>query len=206
MRAAEPAVPTHDPDEVRRAADEILARPEFLPEPRSLQERVFEWIADAFGRLIEDATGGGRGSIVAIAVIVVATAVAGWALYRLVRTMSRDRRVAVDVGDDDVGRSPRDWLAEAAVHEAKGDWRQAVRCRYRALVAELTDRGLLEEVPGRTSGEYRRLVASALPDGAPPFAAASDTFDRAWYGSNPAGPDDAIRVREAAEGVLRVAA
>ena len=206
MTAGEPRVPTHDPDDVRRAADEILARPEFLPEPRSLQERVFQWIGDAFSRLIDVATGGGRGSVVAIAVLITATAVAVWALYRLVRTMSRDRRVAVTVDEDHVGRSPRDWLAEAEAHESKGEWRQAVRCRYRALVAELTDRGVVEEVPGRTSGEYRRLVASALPDGAPPFAAASDTFDRAWYGSRPAGPDDVARVRQAADGVLRVAA
>ena len=52
-------------------------------------------------------------------------------------------------------RTAAQWRAEAAAHDAAGRWREALRCRYRALVAELAGRGLVEEIPGRTSGEYR---------------------------------------------------
>ena len=138
----------------------------------------------------------------------VATVVIVFAVYRLARAIHRERgrRSGAVTAADDVGRPPSEWLAAAAAHEACGEWNDAVRCRYRALVAELAVRGLLEEVPGRTSGEYRRLLADALPVGAPPFSTASDVFDRAWYGFRSADAVDAETVRTAADTVMRVAA
>lgn len=199
-------VPQADPEAARRAAREILARPEFRPEPRPLLDRVLAWIGDLVGQLLGAIAGGGSAAVVAVVMVVVALAVLAWAIGRLVRTMSWRSGAAAAESDDDTGRSPRDWQADADAAERAGDWRQAVRCRYRALVADLHARGLLEEVPGRTSGEYRREVATTLPAGSPPFSAASDTFDRVFYGGRRAGPDDAAAVRAATADVLRAAA
>src|SRR5207244_8332949 len=99
-------------------------------------------------------------------------------------------------------RPPGDWEAGAAGHEAAGRWRDAVRCRYRALVADLARRGVVDEVPGRTSGEYRAEVTASLPAAAADFTGATDLFERAWYGAADAGPDDDERFKRLAERVL----
>ncbi len=112
-------------------------------------------------------------------------------------------RPAVDV---ETGRPARDWLREAVEHERVGEWRDAVRCRYRALVAELAADGLIEEIPGRTTGEYRAFVASSVPTAAPPFAGASDLFERAWYGHRLGEAEDTDRFRDLANEVLTAAA
>ncbi|MBV9410730.1 MAG: DUF4129 domain-containing protein, partial [Acidimicrobiia bacterium] len=95
-----------------------------------------------------------------------------------------------------------DWRAEAEAHERAGEWRQAVRCRYRALVADLAGRGILNEVPGRTAGEYRRELGDALPAASPQFAGATELFEGAWYGHRPTGEADAAHFRDLADRVL----
>jgi hypothetical protein len=201
-------VPAPSADEVRRGADEILSRPEFQEPARSLYERVLDWIgariADALGAFL----GGGAGAVVAWVVLVaLVLAVA----YLVARALQRDRRVARGDGDGvavetDVRRAPADWEAEAARHEAEGRWRDALRCRYRALVAGLARRGVVDEVPGRTSGEYRLLVGRARPQAAEPFAGATDLFERAWYGGEDPGPDAASDFRALAGAVESAAA
>jgi hypothetical protein len=99
-------------------------------------------------------------------------------------------------------RGPAEWRADAEAAERAGQWRQALRCRYRALVAELADRGLVEEVAGRTAGEYRAEVAGAAPAVAAPFAGATELFERAWYGEAPTGQDEAARFRGLSDEVL----
>jgi hypothetical protein len=77
-----------------------------------------------------------------------------------------------------------------------------LRCRYRALVADLATRGLVDEIPGRTTGEYRRELASSLPSALDEFSGATDLFERAWYGEVPMGPDEHARFRSHADRVL----
>jgi hypothetical protein len=182
-----------DPDEARRRAEEILARPEFQPPGRSPVERVLDWVFDRldelFGRLGGIGGGGSAGLIgwlllAAGAATLVALVVT--AVRRRPRRSPRDvKRAAVVV---DRSREPRDWRDEAAGHAAAGRWKDALRCRYRALVGDLARRGLLDEIPGRTTGEERSQLAVTTPPAAPDFSRATDLFDRAWYGDEPTGP------------------
>jgi hypothetical protein len=68
-------------------------------------------------------------------------------------------------------------------------------------VATLARTGAVEEVPGRTTGEYRTLVRQARPAVAEPFADATDRFERAWYGNDDVGPADAADFRTVADRV-----
>jgi Domain of unknown function (DUF4129) len=83
----------------------------------------------------------------------------------------------------DHSRAPSDWRAAAAEHLAAGRYREALRCRYRALVGDLARRGLLDEIPGRTTGEERIQLADLAPDSSPAFSRASSMFDDVWYGA-----------------------
>lgn len=82
----------------------------------------------------------------------------------------------------DRSREPTNWRTEAEQHRRAGRYRDALRCRYRALVGDLARRGLIDEIPGRTTGEERAQLRRVTPAAAPPFDAAADLFDGAWYG------------------------
>lgn len=199
MRSGLPP-PEVSADEARRAAEEILARPEFRrPEPSPF-ERAQDWVGERLGDLLRGLTAGGAGTVVAWVLLGLAVAVVVALAARVLRTTRRvpTRPLALDV---ERRRPPADWRAEAERREAAGDWKAALRCRYRALVADLIARDLLDDLPGRTAGEYRREVADHVPAVAGEFAGASELFERAWYGDLPTGPDALRRFRELAERV-----
>lgn len=195
--------PQQSPAEVRDAADDVLSRPEFQHEP-GLVERATTWIFDRLNGLFS-ALGGGAGgqSLLGWVALALLAGVVGFFVYRLLRT------VQPPTGDDDesevsVTRSGRriDWLERAADAEADGRWRLGLRCRYRALAASLTTLGVLDDIPGRTTGEHRQEVTRRAPEASVPFAGAAELFDRAWYGNLPTGPDESSRFQGLAEQVL----
>jgi hypothetical protein len=201
-RARDLPVPTRAPDDVRRVADEVLARREFRrPEP-SLFDRAQEWVAEQLERVFESLAGGGRGSLVGLVLLVLLVGAVVWLALRLGRTVGGDPRVRMPEAVVEDVRSAQEWRAEAERAEAEGRWREGVRYRHRALVAELAERGVVEEVPGRTAGEYRRDIAGAAPEVADDVAAATDLFERVWYGDLRAGAAERDRFGALADRVL----
>jgi hypothetical protein len=198
-------VPATDPSEVGRRADEILARPEFQPDPTGLVERGFEALGDAVGGLLDALFTGGGSSLVAWAILVLVGGLTAFLVIRLGRTVQRSPQQEVGAASS-TARPPSDWLAEAERLEAIGAWRDGLRCRYRALVGDLIDRRLVVDVPGRTAGEYRRDVAEAAPAASGEFAGATELFERAWYGDRSTGADESARFRALADRVLDEAA
>ena len=178
--------PDHSGDAIRRAAREILSRPEFRRPPKSWYQRLSGWLGDLLDRIARVA---GGTTIAGVVILLVGLAAIIWLLFRLRRTLRPDPQLRVSVMVD-IGRPATDWRREAAAHDAAGEWRQALRCRYRALVADLAAAGKVREVPGRTTGEYRVEVARTLPRAAADFSAATDLFERAWYGASQAGRDE----------------
>lgn len=195
-------VPVRDPQQVREVVREVLSRPEFRPPQRSLTERLFDWVLEVIGRLLAALGGSGAGGIVGLILLALVLAGVGVLAARFSRglTPSPEVAAAVPAGRR---RSAAEWRAEAEAHERTGAWREAVRSRYRALVADLAARGLVEEVPGRTAGEYRREVGRALPEAAADFAGATELFEVAWYGRSRTGAGDAAHLRDLSDHVLR---
>jgi Domain of unknown function (DUF4129) len=199
-------VPHHDPLQVRGAAQDILRRAEFQPSKRSWWSAAIHWVLHGLGQLLGRLLGIGGGSgvqgwlavaaLVAVVVVVVLLAVRYW--VPLARNPSRP----VVMTAARRGRSAVDWRAEAARHERDGRWRDALRCRYRALVADLAGRGVVEEVPGRTAGEYRAEMQARAPAVATEFAGATALFEDAWYGDRPTGPDEQAHFDELAGRVV----
>jgi len=193
--------PTRAPQQVHRAVQEVLSRPEFRPAARSLLSRVWTWLLAGLSELIGLLTTTTGGSIVGLALFAVLVVLIVLVATRFARGMSRSPEVAAAVASPP-HRSAADWRAEADSHERAGEWRQAVRCRYRALVADLASRGVVEEAAGRTAGEYRGEVGRNLPGAAEAFAGATELFERAWYGRRPTGAGEATRLRDLAGRVL----
>jgi hypothetical protein len=195
-------VPTRDPQEIREVVREVLARPEFRPAERSLVQRVYDWVLEMIGRLLGAIAGSGAGGIVGLVLLALVLTGVGVLAARFSRGLTPSAEVAAVVPAGR-RRSPADWRADAEAQERVGAWREAVRSRYRALVADLAARGLVEEVPGRTAGEYRREVGRAVPAAAADFAGATELFEVAWYGRSDTGAQEAAHLRDLSDRVLQ---
>jgi Domain of unknown function (DUF4129) len=186
--------PSHDSDEVRRAAREILARPEY-DWHSSLIDRIGSWIAEQLSRISVPL---GLGNIpvwlgwVFLGVVVVLVLALLFRSRRRLPGLDRARgeggRVVVAEGETDV-----DWAAEIARCEADGRWREGLRARYRVLVGQLAAAGVIPDLVGRTTGELVADVRGAAPPIAPAFARATSQFEAVWYGAAPSGPAEAER-------------
>ena len=207
MRLASPETlppPATDAEEIRRGAEEILRRPEFQPPPRSLYQQALDKLQELLGDVIGALVGGTSGSILAWGVLLAIVAAVTYLVVRGVQS-GRGRRAADAAPqvaiESDVGRPFAEWDAEAARLEREGRWRDALRCRYRSLIAALAGAGVVEEIPGRTAGEYRTLVRGMRPQVDEPFGGATDLFERAWYGDEPTGPGESEDFRRLADRV-----
>ncbi len=195
-------VPTRDPDQVHRAAREVLSQPEFREAGRPLLSRIWAWLLGRIGELVAALIGTSAGSIVGLLLTLLILGGVAVLALRFARGMTRDPEVAAAIPSAP-RRSAEDWRGEAEAHERAGEWRNALRCRYRALVADLAGRGLVEEVPGRTAGEYRGEVQRNAPAAAEAFAGATELFESAWYGRTATGAGEASRFRDLAGRVLQ---
>lgn len=199
--------PEHAPGRARDAADRVLARPEYRwADDESLFERIGGWVAEQIERVTVP-FGLGAGGVpvwVGWLVLVALVALVGVLVYRSRAGWHRDRapgaagdgRVVVSAGDDRV-----DWAAEVGRCESLGLWREVLRARYRVLVGDLAQRGVIGDLVGRTAGELVNDVRVTAPGAAAAFAATTEVFEAAWYGGAPTGPDDRDRFVRLADDV-----
>lgn len=196
--------PTTSPERAREAAEAVLARPEYAEARPNLLERAWQTVVDWLVELLSGLDGLPGVEWVGLAVLAAGAAAAGWlasiALRRVRRSAgSGEVPVALE------GRDAAAWRAEAAAHETAGAWRKALRCHYRALLAELVAAGRVDEVPGRTAREYLAQAAAGDPALRAPLGAATDAFEAAWYGHAPADREQAARMAAHADEVRRLA-
>ncbi len=184
------------------AAQEVLSRPEFHRPGPSIIERIEGWISDGLNRVLEVFSGVAGGGVIAMVILIAAAVLVVTMLLRFGRGVQSDPGVPAARIRTGRGRTADEWRAAAADLEAQGQWRAALRCRYRALVAELAGRGVLDDLPGKTTGEERVEVAQAMPSVGDRFGEATALFDEAWYGDAPTGPAEAARLKDLSAAVL----
>jgi len=200
-----PPPSTRDPDAVRQAAEQILADPRYDRPPEPFVDRVLGWFGDRISDALGSLVAGGGGAVVAWVILLAGV---GGIVYLVIRhgrigslPVARTARPRPMV---ELTRTARQWRDEAAALEADGRWREGLRCRHRALVADLVRAGDIPEQPGRTAGEYVRDVARARPAAAGEMAAATELFEAAWYGGAATGAAEAARFAELEAQVLAV--
>ena len=169
-------------DEAADAARRELAKAIYAEGRPSLPQRVLSWvvqhISDAIGALASATPGGAVGLIALLAVLVVVVVV----VTRRVGGIRTSGAVDVPVF---VGRlrSAAAYRAEADAAAAAGDWDEAVRQRFRAVVRSLEERDIHDPRPGRTADEAAAEAARAMPACAPGHRLAARSFDDVAYGS-----------------------
>lgn len=199
--------------QVRDVAEEVFRRAEFQRR-KSLLERVIDWIARLFrGREVDmpqvqpRSGSSALGHLLLYLLLAAAVVVVVWLVIRVLRTgrLTRSR-------GDDADEAPRveeerpasEWRSDAARAEAEGRWKDAMRDRYRELVAELVERRVLPDVAGRTTGELRVDMVDHAPGAADAFSEACLLFELPWYADVTTGPDENARMRALTTEILTV--
>ena len=195
-------------EEARDLARRELADPVYDAEPSWLQEAV-GWLVDRIDELLSRTTGalGGLVGIAIMAALLVLVAAA--VIYRM-GPMARRARSRAPVFDG-APRTSAEYRADADAAASRGDWSTAVVERYRAIVAGLEERGVLDPRPGRTADEAAAEGGSALPGVAHDLGVGAVLFDAVRYGGRSATSaddgtlrrlDDAVRAaRRSSTGV-----
>lgn len=194
--------PTVDGGVADRTVEQILQEPAFTTARRSwlarLRDDIRQWVIDRLASLFES----GAGTVLAWSLVGLAVLVGVLVAVRALRDVRRGAVAEEGVTAVTVTRRPAaDWLADARAARDDGDLAEAVRCGYRAVVAGLAASGGVDEVPGRTVGEYRAQVRSNEPRRLDDFTRASDVFERVWYARRPPHPDDVDTVLAVADEV-----
>ena len=146
------------------------------------------WL-DSLGRRISDLVAkilqgaghvAGLSPAITVLLAVAVIALLAWVLPRV----RRDRNVAaIDRAVlDDVRITPglyRDLAAQALSDSRYGE---AVVNGFRAITKDMSDRGVLDDSPGRTAHEVSRTLTSPFPDYGERLVRAGDLFDSVRYG------------------------
>ena len=177
-------------EEARDVADQVLSGRAYVEaaRPPSLQERAFDWIADLIGDLFNALSSTGGRGIIAWVVIIGFGLLIAFLVTRLMRNLDplpappASARPIVEITES---RSAGDWLADAIAAERNHDWRTAIRCRHRSLVAELLNLEIVTARPGLTAGEIAHEVAQARPAAAATMHQATWLFKDTWYWEAP---------------------
>lgn len=187
----------HDPEGVRELARELLSESPFREQQPSAVEQLLERagsiIGGLLGRLIALVSGD---TAVAWVIVLLGTILLVAAVWRWTRGLRVASGVGVEVPDLK-GRTADDWrrLSDEAIDRDELD--RALRLRYLAVVAVLVERGVLQDVPGRTIRELDADLAAMRPDLSEPVALAGARLERVTYGGAPATPQDVEVVDQA---------
>ncbi len=182
------------PDDINERADQILSRPEFN-RSESVLDRIGGWLNDFLGNLLTSFSQGGAPTFVAWLILSGLAVVAAWLLWRLepwrrVKRHDDDSAgVATSIVQESARLDARQLRVEAQALSEQGQFDQALRARYRAVLVDLVTQGAIEDVAGRTPGEYRREVADGAPGVAIPFGELTTQFENVWYGPYSATAD-----------------
>ncbi len=202
LAAASLPRPQQSPEASQAKAHAILSQHQFARARPNIFEQVLRWLSMHLGNGLTTLASGGWGALAGWAVLILVVglvaAVVGFAL----RGVRRDPERPEAPFRVQPRRTATDWRTEAEAFEADGQWKEGLRCRYRALIAELIEAKAVLDLPGRTTGEYRGDVAVTLPAVASAFAGATELFERAWYGDRATGADESRRFAELAAAVL----
>jgi F0F1-type ATP synthase assembly protein I len=188
MIFAEPPVDIGRDQAAAEAAKE-LSKSAYRQSEGSLIERaigkVLEWIGDLLDSLTGTSPNGHAGLAMLIGLVVLIIVVVLWRAGVL-RTSHKTTQAVFDTAKP---RTAGEYRAQSEQEAASGDYALAVRSRFRACVAELTERTILDERPGRTAYEVVADAGRAVPTLREPLQPAALAFTEVVYGNRPGTPE-----------------
>ncbi|HET6740779.1 MAG TPA: DUF4129 domain-containing protein [Kribbella sp.] len=148
--------------------------------------KVLDWIRDLLGSVSGSSPNGHAGLAMLIGLLLLIVVVVLWRAGVL-RTSRK--RTSQAVFDTTRPQSAAEYRALAEREAASGDFALAIRSRFRACVAELTERTVLDERPGRTAYEVVADASRTAPVLRDTLQPAALVFTEVVYGNRPGTPE-----------------
>jgi hypothetical protein len=171
-------------DEARDAARQELERREYDEARPSLTYRAISWVIEKIQEALDHASSVPGGRLGVLLILLVAGLLVAVVVVRLRPSMRTPLSADLFEGAAVLTAAQHRQAADAAA--ARGDHAEAVRERLRAVVRSLEERGILDQRPGRTALEVSAEAAKTVPALAEPLRRGAVTFERIWYGGQPA--------------------
>jgi hypothetical protein len=177
-------------DQAAQEAAKELSKSAYRESGGSLIERALgklvDWIRDLLDSLTGTSPNGHAGLVILIVLLVLVVIVVLWRAGVL-RTSHRSGSQAVF--ETSRPHSAAEYRAQAEREAASGDYALAIRSRFRACVAELTERTVLDERAGRTAYEVVADAGRVSPTLREPLQPAALVFTEVVYGNRPGTPE-----------------
>ena len=193
-------------EQAKAKLESILARPEYVAGakgPNALTRLIrdfMNWLRKFFPQrtAAESQSASRLSSIAQIVVLILALLVLLYVVRILFRRFKRSGKVKsrkkreprIVLGERlEPDQTATDLLSEAEALARSGDLRAAIRKGYIALLVELGDRKLISLAHHKTNRDYLNSVSS-VPQLHSRMRGLTDSFERHWYGSAQATPND----------------
>lgn len=190
----EPPIDITRDDAAREAAKE-LAKPAYGQAGDNVISRVINqvmtWITDLLSNLTGQSPSGNTGVLMLAGLILLVVIVVLWRAGVLRTTRGTKSQV---VFEGDRRQNASEYRAQAEAEATSGDYTAAVRSRFRACIAELTERTVLDERPGRTAYEAVADAGRVVPALRDPLQPAALVFTEVVYGNRPGTVERYARV------------
>ena len=174
-------------DEARQLAQTELLDPVYANAEPPWWQRASTWAWEQFTEVL-DRVGGAAGSVLWLVVLGAVLALIGFVVVRRTGGVARRRAGSLEVFAD-LTLSAAEHRTRAEDAASIGDWAEAVREGFRAVVRQLEERGAIDPRPGRTADEAVRDAAAIFPMLRSELGAAARTFDEVAYGARPGTPE-----------------
>ena len=172
-----------DRDPARLRAVHELSDPAYQAAQPGLLQRVMDWLGRRIADLLDALSavpGGPLGLLLVLALVIVLVVVVRLRVGKVGR--SAQSAGEVFTGRRQTADEYRKAAAEAAV---RGEFADAMRERFRALVRGMEERALLDVRSGRTADETVAEAGKFLPELAGQLAVGGRLFDDVHYGGRP---------------------
>jgi hypothetical protein len=186
-----PQLPVDDPETPEDASEGWLAR-----QLRKFFEWFAEWLRNQRPNPLPEADAGGVGAMAgAKAVMVVGAILLVAVLIFIAVQWFRNRNEVAEAGETSstatpletdpmsaLAQAPESWAGLADSLAAKGEYREAIRHLYLALLSTLHRAGHIDYEPTLSNWDYLRHFRGPV-SAKPPFRELTSRFDFAWYGN-----------------------
>lgn len=197
--------------EDREKLEQILSRDEFTA---YLQEEgrnpIMEWLARAWQKLLdlfpEVSAPPGTSKVLAYVFVGILFVILAGAIVWLIRSMlvqRRDMRRGVFLSDGELEQTSDALLRDAERFALDGNYAEAVRCRFLALILVMDERGWVRAEKWKTNYEYRDELGDRQPQAVAAFSEAARLYERVYYGRGAAGEQEYKRMKQLSEGYWR---
>jgi hypothetical protein len=176
--------------------NEIFTRPEFAPPEPAAWERWIKELLTSFAAWLAGLHGRSPALfwVLLVGCVVLLLLLLTHIIWTLHRVWYASARPLRESAAKERRRLSQRFRAEADLHAAAGDYTEAIRCLFLALVYRFDESGRIDFRSAYTNREYLALCAGR-PDVQAGLREFVDTLDENWYGQHPSAPGQFERSR-----------